>query len=118
IEASPTFNGVPVAASFLMFQALPPLDERFPGLQLAPVFDPKDPEFAFEELGWLAPFYPSSAKVTAPMYEKLSEAEESKLGGSNIKKQSVGKMVAYGTCKMGCASVQLLRVQIFKLNGD
>ena len=57
LQCTPTFNGVPVAAPFLMSRANPIFDKAFPGLELSGVFVIDHPEFMFEETGrLLAPF--------------------------------------------------------------
>ncbi|KAJ3157277.1 hypothetical protein HDU89_002689 [Geranomyces variabilis] len=119
VECSPTFQGVPVAATFLMHQALPRFHRKFPGLELSPVFDMARPEeFGYREEGLFASVMPSTAVVEVPIFEKLSEMEEAKLGGAGIRKSPVGKAVLKGKCSLGCAKVDLVEITVFKMNGD
>ncbi|KAI8909393.1 hypothetical protein DFJ77DRAFT_433484 [Powellomyces hirtus] len=119
IECSPTFQGVPVAATFLMHQALPRFDKKFPGLELSAVFDMARPEeYVYKEEGLFASVMPSTAIVEVPIFEKLSQVEEAKLGGAGIRKKPVGKVQLKGACSLGCAKVELTEMRVLKNNGD
>ncbi|KAJ3181037.1 hypothetical protein HDU85_003739 [Gaertneriomyces sp. JEL0708] len=119
VECSPTFNGVPVAATFLIHQATPKLDAKFPGLEISPIFDINQPQdYKYEEESTFLSIMPSYALVEVPMYEKLSSLEEAKLGVSGLKKNPVGKAVLKGSCSLGCAKVTLVEIKLLKLNGD
>jgi hypothetical protein len=51
LKCTPTFNGVPVAAPFIMNKAYPIFDKAFPGLEMSGVFVNDHKEFSFEETG-------------------------------------------------------------------
>ncbi|TPX69351.1 hypothetical protein SpCBS45565_g02496 [Spizellomyces sp. 'palustris'] len=119
LECSPTFNGVPVAATFLMHQALPRFEKKFPGLEISAVYDANRPEeFKYEETGLFSSLMPSQAIVEVPVFEKLSETEEAKLGVSGIRKKPVGRVQLKGTCSIGCAKVELTEMRVLKNNGQ
>ncbi|KAJ3055328.1 hypothetical protein HK097_010828 [Rhizophlyctis rosea] len=118
-ECSPKFNGVPVAATFLMHQALSRFEAQFPGLEMSAVFDTSRPEeYSYHEEGLLASILPSVAVAVVPVFEKLTEAEEAKLGGAGIRKKPVGKIEIRGSCSVGCAAVELKEMKVMKPNGD
>ena len=129
LEASPTFSGVPVAATFLMHQAQTPFENAFPGLEMSAVFSmhntqdfsytefAKDPESVFSRLH-MRIFGASEAQVSVPVYERLSQAEEERLGASGIRKAPVGTLIMKGMCRVGCAQVKLMQVTLTKTNGD
>ncbi|KAJ3006127.1 hypothetical protein HKX48_000293 [Thoreauomyces humboldtii] len=117
LDCSPTFQGVPVAATFLMHQALPRFDRKFPGLEISAVFDMARPlEFVYEESGGFV--MASEATVEVPVFERLDEVEEAKLGGAGIRKKAVGRVRIKGTCSLGCAKVEMTEMAVFKVNGD
>ncbi|KAJ3412968.1 hypothetical protein HDV05_008683 [Chytridiales sp. JEL 0842] len=136
LECSPTYNGVPVAASFLMHQAHPHFEKQFPGLEMSAVFISRDPkfrplkrdgtqderkeeewerEYVYVEKG--LSFWPTGAHVEVPIFERLSEVEEARLGNAGIRKGSVGRLVLEGECGYGCASVKLKEMRVEKLDG-
>ena len=124
LECSPTFAGVPVAATFLMHQAYAQFESQFPGLELASLFDTNSSEFEYYEatsgLERLAVkiFGPSQATIIIPVYEKYSQVEEERMGSAGIKKSPVGKLQIVGKCQMGCAKVTLSQMTLFKLNDE
>ncbi|TPX32518.1 hypothetical protein SmJEL517_g04346 [Synchytrium microbalum] len=116
IECSPSFNGVPVAATFLMRQAEPIFNKHFPGLELSPVFVMDGINFGYTEqsiLGWA-----STATVEVPVYERLSQTEEVRLGTSGLRKGAVGKAYITGGCSYGCAKVVMSEIKVVKMNGE
>ena len=124
IECSPTFAGVPVAATFLMHQAYDKFEKEFPGLELPSVFDMNSSEFEYFEstssIGKLTGtiFGPSEATIIIPVYEKYSQLEEERLGSAGIKKSPVGKVKITGKCQIGCARVLMTQMTLFKLNNE
>lgn len=124
IDCSPTFAGVPVAATFLMHQAYEKFESQFPGLELPSVYDSSSSDFEYFEAvstwGKITDniFGPSEATIIIPVYEKYSQVEEERLGSAGIKKSPVGKLKASGQCQMGCARVVLRDMTLFKLNND
>jgi len=118
IECSPTFNGVPIATSFLCQQAYPIFNSEFPGLELSPVFVSEHKDFSYEEGGWLSPLFPSWAEARLPVYPVLPPEEEAKLGMAGLKKRPVGYVYIKGDCKYGCAMVSLSSIRLEKINGD
>jgi hypothetical protein len=124
IDCSPTFAGVPVAATFLMHQAYEKFETQFPGLSLPSIFDSNSSEYEYFEASTTwgkftdTIFGPSEATVIIPVYEKYSELEEERMGSAGIKKSPVGRLKATGECQMGCARVRLKEMTLFKLNHD
>ncbi|KAJ3386515.1 hypothetical protein HDU92_002425 [Lobulomyces angularis] len=110
------FNGVPVSAPFLMNQASKIFDKEYPGLEISPVFVINEPNFLYEELGVFKYYFPSGCIVKVPVYEKLTQVEEERLGTNGIKKKPVGILVLLGDCEVGCAKVTLkeIRLENFK----
>jgi hypothetical protein len=124
IDCSPTFAGVPVAATFLMHQAYGKFESQFPGLSLPSVFDSNSSDYEYYESSTTwgkftdKIFGPSEATIIIPVYERYSELEEERLGSAGIKKSPVGKLKATGVCQIGCARVLLTEMTLFKLNND
>ncbi|KAJ3202127.1 hypothetical protein HDU67_000786 [Dinochytrium kinnereticum] len=118
LECSPTYHGVPVAATFLMHQALPVFDKTFPGLEMSPVFVMGHPEYSYAETGLLSSVWATGATMELPIFERLSEEEEAKLGSSGIRKKPVGRLLLVGECEYGCAAVRLREMKVFKANGE
>ncbi|KAJ3271681.1 hypothetical protein HDV01_006460 [Terramyces sp. JEL0728] len=102
LEASPTFNGIPLAATFLINQCIPAFNKEFPGLEVAGSFSLGSDHNEYQESGGLG-IYPTKARVLLPVYEKLKPQEEAQLGIAGIKKPPVGFLVLKGKCKVGCA---------------
>jgi hypothetical protein len=100
-----------------MHQALKHFDKQFPGLEMSAVFvvGTNDPDYVYYEKGLSA--WPTSAYVELPIFEKLSDAEEARLGNAGIRKKPVGKLVLEGNCSYGCASVKLTYMKVVKLDG-
>lgn len=116
IAASPTFEGIPVAATLLIHQAYPRFSKAFPGLELSPAFSPgKDGHF-YKEEGGLFGIYPTSCKVGIPIYERLSQLEESRIGQALLMKPVVAILILTGECSVGCASASLSRMELFKVD--
>ncbi|KAJ3036165.1 hypothetical protein HDV00_003021 [Rhizophlyctis rosea] len=102
-----------------MHQTLPYFEKQFPGLELSAVYDSNRPEeYSYEEEGLLAALFPQAAVAVVPVFEKLSQEEEMKLGSSGIRKKPVGKVWMRGACSYGCATVELVEFRVLKLNGD
>lgn len=98
-----------------MSQAYAPFSAKYPGLELSGVYVINDKDYSYKEQGWpLA----SSCSVIVPVYEKLSDIEEQRLGNAGIKKDVVARMHIQGECKYGCASVLLKKIQLCKLDGS
>lgn len=67
-----------------------------------------NPEFSFEETGVLKTLlFPSGCRVTCPVFERLQQKEEERLGNAGIRKSPVGQLELVGECKWGCAQVVL-----------
>ncbi|KAJ3103020.1 hypothetical protein HDU97_010458 [Phlyctochytrium planicorne] len=105
------------AATFLMNQAIGVFEKQFPGLEMSPIFIHGHPEFVYKETGMLPSLWPTGAIVEVPIFEKLSDAEEARLGGAGIRKRPVGKLVLMGECQYGCAAVKLLEMKVYKADG-
>ncbi|KAI8824034.1 uncharacterized protein EV422DRAFT_564742 [Fimicolochytrium jonesii] len=121
LDCSPTFQGVPVAATFLMHQALPRFDRQFPGLELSPVFDMARPEeYSYTERGGVFAVLGvvDEAVVVLPVFEKLPQVEEARLGAAGIRKMPVGRCELVGRCRLGCAKVELVGMRVLKGNGE
>ncbi|KAJ3065644.1 hypothetical protein HDU98_010969 [Podochytrium sp. JEL0797] len=140
--SSPIFQGTPVAATLLMHQAVKLFDAQFSSLlEMSAIFvlpedvpdrgaysngmaDEEDEEslmreeFAYKESGGFFGSWASGVEVTVPVFEKLSETEESRLGNAGIRKKPVGSLVMQGKCSYGCAVVQLMHMQVKKLDGN
>ncbi|KAJ3291527.1 hypothetical protein HK104_005990 [Borealophlyctis nickersoniae] len=102
-----------------MHQALIYLEKQFPGLELSPVYDANRPdEYSYQEEGLFSRFFPTAAVAEVPLFEKLREEEEARLGAAGIRKKPVAKAVLKGSCKVGCAAVELTEIKVLKLNGD
>lgn len=111
LEASPTFNGIPLAATFLINQCIPIFNKKFPGLEVAGSFSLGTDHNEYKETGGLG-IYPTSARVLLPVYEKLKPQEEAQLGVAGIKKPPVGFLILKGKCKVGCAQVTLVEIEL------
>ncbi|KAJ1566468.1 hypothetical protein HK096_001349, partial [Nowakowskiella sp. JEL0078] len=135
LDCSPTFNGVPVAATFLMHQAMPLFDTQFPGLEISPVFvkpsitsrnqksttwltdnetsEDIESHFEYSEDGGAvtAALYPTSCETVVPVFERLAQVEEARLGAAGIRKRPVGLLKMRGKCKLGCAAVELVELK-------
>ena len=120
LSCSPTFSGVPVAATFLMHQAYDLFESAFPGLEMSSIFNVDHADFNYVEHadGLLAFFGPSAASVTVPVFERLSQVEEERLGTAGIRKTPVGSLIITGRCQLGCAKVTLEEMTLMKSNGD
>lgn len=173
LECSPTFNGIPVAATFLLYQAQSIFSNEFPGLEISAVFEvrpqkkygyitrddvkSKDSqnyktakdvvrenendsidlppnlddhdkythdnysEYNYREFGGMFPFerlFPSNCEVIVPIFEKLSQLEEARLGEAGITKPVIGRLKIIGECSTGCAKVRLQKMILYKLNGE
>ncbi|KAI8620535.1 hypothetical protein BC830DRAFT_1098725 [Chytriomyces sp. MP71] len=143
--SSPAFQGTPVAATLLMHQAVKIFDKQFDGLlEMSPVFvlpeDMPSPEsyskgtsgdteteddptavhkqFSYTESGGLLGSWASACTVKVPVFEKLDEQEEARLGNAGIRKRPVGSLIMEGKCTYGCAAVQLMHMQVQKLDGS
>ncbi|KAI9342615.1 hypothetical protein BDR26DRAFT_859256 [Obelidium mucronatum] len=145
--SSPLFQGTPVAATLLMHQAGKLFDRQFQDLlEMSPVFvlpenlpdrgaysngnadlGPEEEEvegkkmmqeFAYEETGGFLGTWASGVEVKVPVFEKLSQTEESRLGNAGIRKKPVGALIMKGKCSYGCAVVQLMHMQVVKLDGS
>eukprot|EP00842_Homolaphlyctis_polyrhiza_P000540 jgi/Hompol1/1487/HPOL_005612-RA len=117
-DCSPSFQGIPVAATFLMAQAIAPFESVFPGLQISPVFAPGIGGHVYEESGGIMGVYPTLAVVELPVFERLSQKEEERLGIAGIRKSAVGVLRMTGDCKYGCASVKLATMTLYALLED
>ncbi|KAJ3021445.1 UNVERIFIED_CONTAM: hypothetical protein HDU68_009620 [Siphonaria sp. JEL0065] len=139
--SSPIFQGTPVAATLLMHQAVKIFDPQFNDLlEMSPVFvlpenvpdrgaysngnapDDSDEsdmvkEFGYNETGGFLGSWASGVEVKVPVFEKLTQTEESRLGNAGIRKKPVGALVMKGKCSYGCAVVQLMHLQVLKLDG-
>lgn len=119
IKASPTFEGVPVSATLLIHQASPLFYQEFPGLTLAPSFAPKKQlNHTYEETGGILGIYPTGCELGIPVYEKLTEIEETRLGKALLAKPSVAHLVIKGSCKVGCATAFLTEMKLFKVDSE
>lgn len=87
IHCSPTFNGIPVSATFLLHQSHNLFTNQFPGLEMSPVFAINySDEFTYKETGMFADYgWPTGCIVTVPVFERLSKEEEVRLGNNGIR---------------------------------
>jgi hypothetical protein len=116
LDCSPTFEGIPTAATLLIFQSISLFEAKFKDkLLISPVFKPGSLNHIYTEKGIIIP---SRCSVELPVYEKLPEEEEKRLGKLLIEKQIVGHLVIRGDCKLGCASVTMTSIQLFKVDKD
>ncbi|KAJ3229786.1 hypothetical protein HDU78_008826, partial [Chytriomyces hyalinus] len=143
--SSPAFQGTPVAATLLMHQAVKLFDKQFDGLlEMSPVFvlpedmpapesyskgasgdydEEDDPtavhkQFSYSESGAFFGGWASECAVKVPVFEKLDDQEEARLGNAGIRKRPVGSLIMKGKCSYGCAVVQLMYMQVQKLDGS
>lgn len=114
---SPTFQGVPVAGTLLIHQATPLLNKQFPGLEISGIFAPGNDGHSYSETTTLG-IYPTACKVTIPIYERLSEQEEERLGKALLMKPIVGMLVMFGKCNAGCATASLQSLVVYKVTKD
>ncbi|KAJ3078302.1 hypothetical protein HDU99_000656, partial [Rhizoclosmatium hyalinum] len=139
--SSPIFQGTPVAATLLMHQAAKIFDKQFDSLlEMSAVFvlpenvpdrgaysknasDQENEEsrmikeFGYSESGGFLGTWATGVEVIVPVFEKLSETEEARLGSVGIRKRPVGSLKMKGKCTYGCAVVQLMHMQVLKLDG-
>ncbi|KAH9247263.1 60S ribosomal protein L11 [Batrachochytrium salamandrivorans] len=94
IECSPLFQGVPVAATFLIHQAIPVVTEALPGLEVSAVFSPELGGHMYEETGGILGVYRTGAVVELPMFERTTPEEAQRLGVAGIFKEAVGVLRA------------------------
>ncbi|TPX74716.1 hypothetical protein CcCBS67573_g04027 [Chytriomyces confervae] len=143
--SSPAFQGTPVAATLLMHQAVKLFEKQFDGLlEMSPVFvlpedmpapesyskgasgdydEEDDPtavhkQFSYSESGGFFGGWASECAVKVPVFEKLDDQEEARLGNAGIRKRPVGSLIMKGKCSYGCAVVQLMYMQVQKLDGS
>jgi hypothetical protein len=79
---------------------------------------PDHPEYVYREGGVLKSIWPTSVEVEIPIFERLTDAEEARLGNAGIRKKPVGKLVMHGECQYGCAMVTLKDLKVLKTNGE
>ncbi|ORY49860.1 hypothetical protein BCR33DRAFT_649159, partial [Rhizoclosmatium globosum] len=114
---SPIFQGTPVAATLLMHQAAKIFDKQFDSLlEMSAVFSRMIKEFGYSESGGFLGTWATGVEVIVPVFEKLSETEEARLGSVGIRKRPVGSLKMKGKCTYGCAVVQLMHMQVLKLD--
>jgi hypothetical protein len=111
-----------------MHQAYDIFEKAFPLLEMSAVYSIEGDDFGYEESPadpnalssqlFSKVFGPSQAQVKLPVYEKLSQAEEERLGTAGIRKSPVGHLILRGECKVGCAQVRLVYIELRKMNGD
>ncbi|KAJ3109912.1 hypothetical protein HDU96_007055 [Phlyctochytrium bullatum] len=101
-----------------MHQAIPHFERQFPGLEMSAIFATNHPDFDYEEKGLLSTLWPTRAVVTVPIFERLPEEEEAKLGGAGIRKNPVGRIVLEGSCQYGCATVKLASIKVFTMENE
>ncbi|KAJ3095809.1 hypothetical protein HK100_005727 [Physocladia obscura] len=75
-------------------------------------------EFGYQESGGFFGSWATAVEVKVPVFEKLPEEEESRLGSAGIRKKPVGSLIMKGKCTYGCAVVKLMNLQVRKLDGD
>ena len=114
---SPTFQGVPVAGTFLIHQSIPYITKKFPGLEVAGAYVPGEIGHSYTETKVLG-LYGIACTVTIPVYEKLCRKEEERLGKAMLKKPAVGHLVLEGECKVGCATATLTAITLYKLDSN
>ncbi|KAI8918097.1 hypothetical protein BC831DRAFT_483316 [Entophlyctis helioformis] len=98
-----------------MHQAVPVFEAAFPGLEVSAVYAPGMGGHVYEETGAILGFYPTEAVVELPVFERLSRAEEERLGSAGIRKKPVGLLRVTGECRYGCANVALQSMALFSL---
>ena len=119
VAASPTFEGIPVAATILIHQAYPHFAKAFPGLELSPAFSPgKEKGHFYEEKGGLFGIYPTSCKIGIPIFERLSQLEESRIGQALLMKPVVAYLILIGDCTVGCAAANLSEMVLLKVDEE
>ena len=114
-ECSPTFQGLPVGATFLLHQGNIIFEQEYPGLCVSPYFKPTLPGHEYRENGY---FYPTEAEMMIPVYEKVSNEEEERLGSLGLSTAQVGYLKLKGKCKIGCASVTLVQMELLSLDHE
>jgi hypothetical protein len=119
IACSPTFEGIPVSATLIIFQAVSHFQKHYPGLEISASFSPgKAAEHFYKEEGGFLGLFPTRCVVGIPVFEKLDELEESRLGQALLMKPIVGHLVLEGKCKMGCASATLSSLSLYRVDSQ
>lgn len=62
----------------------------------------------------MSSLWPSSVEITVPVYERLNDVEEARLGNAGIKKGVVGWLLLRGECRWGCAKVWLTGMKLMR----
>ncbi|KAI8901697.1 hypothetical protein BC833DRAFT_576323 [Globomyces pollinis-pini] len=118
VEAAPTYHGVPIAGTLLIFQGTNVFRNAFPGLEIVGVYSPGQDCHTYKEEGGVFGFYPNSAEAGLMVQEVLPKAEQKRLGAALLKQDPCGFLVLRGQCKFGCASVTLSEMKLYKLDSD
>jgi hypothetical protein len=87
VSSTPKFNNTPFPVTVLPLQSHPVLRTYFAQLQLAPVYVPEADFNSYRQNGMM---WPTECTVTMPVYRKISEAQEMRLGANGIQKMPVG----------------------------
>ena len=74
------------------------------------------PDYTYEEHG--IPYFPSSCTLKVPVFERLDEEEEKKLGANGLRKEKVGFLEVEGGCEVGCARVRISKMRVLKVDGE
>ncbi|KAJ3091141.1 hypothetical protein HK102_001555 [Quaeritorhiza haematococci] len=80
--------------------------------------DNREPGYSYKETGAFSAYWPTGCVVEVPVFEKLDQAEEARLGIVGIKKTPVAKLILVGDCQYGCAKVTLMEMRLLKLDGE
>jgi hypothetical protein len=116
IEGGPTFNGVPIAASLLMLQATPIVEEAFPGLSMSAIFAHPHPDFKYKEDTFLG--YATKVTIEAPVYERFEQEEQKQITGNGLAMNKVATVRLHGKCEWNCAKAFLTTIEMYKLSGE
>ncbi len=84
---------------------------------MSPVFIMDHPDFRYDEFGLLKALWIDRVEIELPVFERLDDKEEAKLGANGIRKSPVGSVVLVGRCSLNCAKVQLVCMQVKKKDG-
>lgn len=72
----------------------------------------------YQESGGFAGVYPTKCQVGIPIFERLSQLEEARIGQALLLKPAVAHLVLKGDCKVGCATASLSEMELFKVDQE
>lgn len=62
--------------------------------------------------------WPNACTVTIPVYKKLEQVEDARMGVNGIKKKEVGYLEMRGECKFGCAASTLVSLKLVAIGAE